>query len=89
LHSDPKASPAARSKRSSAWSAAARLTTSYKACRLPIGPTDPTLKTICALKLVNFAPKDHGCLRISVHKSSEPLRKIEGWAQAVMLGPSA
>ena len=37
----------------------------------------------------NVGDDYHGCLRISVHKSSELLRKIEGWAQAVMLGPSA
>ena len=30
----------------------------------------------------------HGCLRIGVHHSSALLRKIEGWAQAIMANPT-
>jgi transposase len=32
----------------------------------------------------NVGENYHGCLRISVHQSSVLLRKIEGWAQAIM-----
>jgi hypothetical protein len=30
----------------------------------------------------------HGCLRIGVHRSSVLLRKIEGWAEAIMADPT-
>jgi hypothetical protein len=37
----------------------------------------------------NVGEDYHGCLRIAVHRSSALLRKIEGWAQAIMTDPPA
>ena len=37
----------------------------------------------------NVGEDYHGCLRIGVHRSSVLLRKIEGWAQAIMADPTA
>jgi transposase len=36
----------------------------------------------------NVGEDYHGCLRIGVHRSSVLLRKIEGWAQAIMADPT-
>jgi transposase len=37
----------------------------------------------------NVGEDYHGCLRISVHKSNALLRRIEGWAQAIMTDSTA
>jgi transposase len=36
----------------------------------------------------NVGQEYHGCLRIGVHQSSGLLRRIEGWAQAIMADPT-
>jgi hypothetical protein len=36
----------------------------------------------------NVGEDYHGCLRVGVHRSSVLVRKIEGWAQAIMADPT-
>lgn len=66
------------------------------ACRFWLEVTKASPKQFNKVSLKRHNPRTtrknigegyHGCLRITVHRSSDLYRKIEGWAAAAMTGP--